>query len=81
MPSIVFGVFGAIVFLTVMGLGFSVLSGALTLALLNLPLMVRIAEDAIRGVPHRIARPAWRWPARSGRPSARPCCPARYRGS
>jgi phosphate transport system permease protein len=50
-PSIVFGVFGAVVFLTVMGLGFSLLSGALTLALLNLPLMTRIAEDAIRSVP------------------------------
>jgi phosphate transport system permease protein len=50
-PSVVFGVFGAIVFLTMMGLGFSVLSGALTLALLNLPLMVRISEDAIRTVP------------------------------
>ncbi|NNJ10119.1 phosphate ABC transporter permease PstA [Chloroflexales bacterium ZM16-3] len=50
-PSVVFGVFGAIVFLTIMNLGFSVLSGALTLALLNLPLMVRIAEDAIRAVP------------------------------
>jgi phosphate transport system permease protein len=50
-PSIVFGVFGAVVFLTVMGLGFSILSGALTLALLNLPLMARIAEDAIRSVP------------------------------
>lgn len=50
-PSVVFGVFGAIVFLTVMNLGFSVLSGALTLTLLNLPLMVRIAEDAIRSVP------------------------------
>jgi phosphate transport system permease protein len=34
-----------------MRLGFSVLSGALTLALLNLPLMVRITEDAIRSVP------------------------------
>jgi phosphate transport system permease protein len=50
-PSVVFGVFGAIVFLGIMGLGFSVLSGALTLALLNLPLMVRISEDAIRSVP------------------------------
>ncbi|MBX0327204.1 phosphate ABC transporter permease PstA [Oscillochloris sp. ZM17-4] len=50
-PSVVFGVFGAIVFLTIMNLGFSVLSGSLTLALLNLPLMVRIAEDAIRAVP------------------------------
>jgi phosphate transport system permease protein len=50
-PSIVFGVFGAVVFLTIMNLGFSILSGALTLALLNLPLMARIAEDAIRAVP------------------------------
>lgn len=50
-PSIVFGIFGSIVFLTIMNLGYSVLSGALTLTLLNLPLMVRIAEDAIRTVP------------------------------
>src|SRR6476469_1541817 len=50
-PSIVFGVFGAVVFLTIMTLGFSLLSGALTLALLTLPLMPRIAEDSIRAVP------------------------------
>lgn len=50
-PSVVFGIFGAILFLSVMNLGFSVLSGALTLTLLNLPLMVRIAEDSIRSVP------------------------------
>lgn len=50
-PSIVYGVFGAIVFLTQMKLGYSVLAGSLTLALLNLPLMVRVAEDAIRSVP------------------------------
>src|SRR5262245_12692121 len=50
-PSIVFGVFGSIVFLTYMQCGFSVFIGALTLTLLNLPLMERIAEDAIRSVP------------------------------
>jgi phosphate transport system permease protein len=50
-PSVVYGVFGAIVFLTSLKLGYSILSGALTLALLNLPLMVRVAEDAIRSVP------------------------------
>lgn len=50
-PSIVYGVFGAIVFLTQMKLGYSVLAGSLTLAVLNLPLMVRVAEDAIRTVP------------------------------
>jgi phosphate transport system permease protein len=51
-PSIVYGIFGAIVFLTVMKLGYSILSGALTLTLLNLPLMVRISEDSIRAVPN-----------------------------
>ncbi len=50
-PSVVYGVFGAIVFLTNLGLGYSVLSGALTLALLNLPLMVRVGEEAFRSVP------------------------------
>jgi phosphate transport system permease protein len=50
-PSVVFGVFGALVFVSALGLRFSVLSGALTLTLLNLPLMVRITDDAIRAVP------------------------------
>ena len=50
-PSIVFGTFGAAVFLVWMGLGYSILSGALTLALLNLPLMVRVSQEALRSVP------------------------------
>jgi phosphate transport system permease protein len=50
-PSVVFGVFGAIVFVSFFKLRFSLISGALTLTLLNLPLMVRITEDAIRAVP------------------------------
>ncbi len=78
-PSVVFGVFGAIVFLTIMNLGFSVLSGALTLALLNLPLMVRISEDAIRSVPESyreaslaLAATKWETIRRSVLPSAIP---------
>lgn len=50
-PSIVLGLFGMIVFVNFMGLGFSIISGALTLVLLNLPLLVRVTEDAIRTVP------------------------------
>jgi phosphate transport system permease protein len=50
-PSIVFGTFGAAVFLVRLGLGYSILSGALTLALLNLPLMVRVSQEALRSVP------------------------------
>lgn len=50
-PSIVFGTFGAAIFLVAMGFGYSVLSGALTLTLLNLPLVVRVSQEALRSVP------------------------------
>ncbi|RXZ81155.1 phosphate ABC transporter permease PstA [Paenibacillaceae bacterium] len=50
-PSIVVGLFGLLVIVQVFGLGFSLFSGALALTVFNLPLMVRITEQAIRGVP------------------------------
>lgn len=49
-PSIVFGLFGMIVFVNFMGLGFSILGGSLTLALLNLPILVRTTEESLRTV-------------------------------
>jgi phosphate transport system permease protein len=50
MPSIVIGIFGLMLFVTVFKWGFSVLSGVMALTVLNLPVMTRIAEDAIRNV-------------------------------
>jgi phosphate transport system permease protein len=50
-PSIVFGTFGAAIFLLGLGMGYSILSGALTLTLLNLPLVVRVFQEALRSVP------------------------------
>jgi len=50
-PSIVLGLFGMIIFVNYMGWGFTILGGALSLALLNLPVLVRNTEEAIRGVP------------------------------
>ena len=50
-PSIVFGTFGAAIFLVAFGFGYSILSGALTLTLLNLPLVVRVSQEALRSVP------------------------------
>ena len=50
-PSIVYGLFGFIFFVQYMGLGWSVLSGALTLAVMILPTLIRTAEEAIRTVP------------------------------
>lgn len=50
-PSIVLGLFGMILFTTQLHLGFSIAAGALTLVLLNLPMLVRVTEEAIRTVP------------------------------
>ncbi|MBE6185028.1 phosphate ABC transporter permease PstA [Heyndrickxia ginsengihumi] len=50
LPSIVVGLFGFLFFVLTMGWGFSILSGAFALTLFNLPLMVRVVEDSLRGV-------------------------------
>lgn len=50
-PSIVLALFGMIVFVQGLGWSFSIRSGAMTLALLNLPMITRVTELALRGVP------------------------------
>jgi len=50
-PSIVLGLFGMIIFVNTLGMGFSIIGGALTLMLLNLPVLVRVTEEAVRNVP------------------------------
>jgi len=50
-PSIVFGLFGNALFCNYLGLGFSILSGGLTLACMVLPLFIRSAEEGFRAVP------------------------------
>ncbi|KII76737.1 phosphate ABC transporter permease PstA [Vibrio renipiscarius] len=51
-PSIIFGLFGMTFFVAVLGLGFSILSGALTLSILILPVIIRTTEEALMSVPH-----------------------------
>ena len=50
-PSIVYGLFGSLFFVKFLGLGLSLLSGALTLSIMILPLIMRTTEEALRGVP------------------------------
>lgn len=50
-PSIVFGLFGFAFFTKILGLGFSILSGGLTLACMVLPLLIRSTEEGLRSVP------------------------------
>lgn len=50
-PSIIFGLFGFIFFVTYLQMGWSILAGGLTLALMVLPTIIRTTEEAIRTVP------------------------------
>lgn len=50
-PSIVYGLFGALFFVKYVGFGLSLLSGALTLSIMILPLIMRTTEEALKSVP------------------------------
>jgi phosphate transport system permease protein len=50
-PSIVYGLFGFIFFVMYLNLGWSILSGGLTMAVMILPTIIRTSEEAIRTVP------------------------------
>ena len=50
-PSILYGLFGMILFVTALRWRYSVLSGALTLAIMVLPLILRTTEEALLSVP------------------------------
>lgn len=49
-PSIVFGIFGVALFVNKFGFGNSILSASLTLALMALPIIIRITHEALRAV-------------------------------
>lgn len=49
-PSIVIGLFGMLVFVNMTGWGFTLMSGALAVSVLNIPVVTRISEDAIKSV-------------------------------
>jgi len=50
-PSIVYGLFGLLFFVTALGWGFSMLAGAFTLSIMILPLIMRSSEEALKAVP------------------------------
>ncbi len=50
-PSVVYGLFGLGLFVLFLGFGTSILAGALTLAIMTLPVIISTAEEALRAVP------------------------------
>lgn len=51
-PSIVYGLFGMLFFVTTMKCGYSLMAGALTLSIMVLPVIMRTTEEALLSVPN-----------------------------
>ncbi len=58
-PSVVHGLFGLAVFTTLFGFGLSILSSALTLAILGLPIIIMTTENAMKNIPDNIREAAF----------------------
>jgi ABC-type phosphate transport system permease subunit len=73
-PSIIFGLFGFVFFVILLRMGWSILSGGLTLAAMILPTIICTAEEAIKAIPYSYQRRSGdfyggspgRWPERRG---------------
>lgn len=50
-PSIVFGLFGSLFFISILGIPMSILTGALTVSIMLLPILIRSTEEALLSVP------------------------------
>lgn len=54
LPSIVIGMFGLLIFVTYLNFGYSIIAGALSVSILNIPSLARISESAIRSSAKKV---------------------------
>lgn len=78
-PSIIFGLFGFVFFVIQLNMGWSILSGGLTLAAMILPTIISTAEEAIKAIPasyrevsYSLGGTKWQTVTRAILPSALP---------
>ena len=50
-PSIIYGLFGLLVFCRILGLGQSIIAGSLTLSIMILPVIIRTSEESLKSIP------------------------------
>ncbi|BCN32322.1 phosphate ABC transporter permease PstA [Anaeromicropila herbilytica] len=50
-PSIIYGLFGMLIFVQYFGMGYSILAGALTLSIILLPTIISTTEEALKAIP------------------------------
>ncbi len=58
-PSIIYGLLGLGVFVRVFGMGRSLIAGAMTMALLVLPMIVMVTRESLRTVPEHLREASW----------------------
>ena len=74
-PSIVYGLFGYLFFLVQLQWGYSLLAGAMTLAIMILPLIMRTTEEAVLSVPDGYREGSFALGAGRLRTISASCCP------
>jgi phosphate transport system permease protein len=79
-PSIIYGLLGLAVFVSILGVGKSLLAGGLTLAVLVLPIIIIAAREAIRAVPVSIEQGAMALGATRWQAVSRQVVPAAFPG-
>lgn len=80
-PSIIFGLFGFVFFVIFMGMGWSILSGGLTLATMILPTIICTAEEAVKAVPYTYREVSFALGEPAGRRLKKWFCPMLFQGS
>jgi len=80
LPSIIYGIFGYLCFTVRMKMGFSFISGALTMALMILPIMISSAQAALAAIPNSIREGGRALGAAKSRVTLRLLIPAARRG-
>ena len=80
-PSILYGLVGMLVFSQALGFQTCLLSGSLTLVVMNLPTIIRTTQESLKTVPQGYTRVRWVWVPASGISSAPSCCPAAWMAS
>lgn len=79
-PSIIYGLFGLIFFSNTLGWGNSIMSGALTMVLMCLPLIIRATEESLLSVPNSLREASYGLGARKLRTIFRVVLPAAAMG-
>ena len=73
-PSIIYGLVGMLVFSQALGFQTCLLSGSLTLVVMNLPTIIRTTQESLKTVPQRSLPRAWPKPTPPTAPPCRCCC-------